>query len=95
MQMVIDARGNVHCLYGETIDLSALGALSIERASHVEPDDAGKWWADLAPVNGPILGPFGRRSEALAAESAWLEKRWLSARCSTHQFAMIPCHSLT
>ena len=35
------------------------------------------WLADLSPVNGPVLGPFDRRSEALAAELAWLEANWL------------------
>ena len=29
--------------------------------------------ADLALVCGPRLGPFDRRSQALAAEQAWLE----------------------
>ncbi len=63
---------HVRCLYDEAIDLAALGRLSITRASHVEPDDAGQWFADLAPVSGPRLGPFDRRSEALEAERAWL-----------------------
>ena len=31
-----------------------------------------KFWADLLPVGGPVLGPFDERPEALAAESAWL-----------------------
>jgi hypothetical protein len=48
--------------------------MSIRRASHVEPDDDGQWWADLSPVNGPHLGPFAKRSEALTAESSWLEQ---------------------
>lgn len=61
MQLVIDPLGQVHCLYDETIDLSVLGALDIRRASHVEPDTSGHWWADLAPVGGPALGPFDRR----------------------------------
>ena len=30
-----------------------------------------------APVGGPVLGPFDRRSEALEAERAWLEAHWL------------------
>jgi hypothetical protein len=79
MDLVIDPRGNVRCVYGETIDLSQLGSLSIHRASHVEPDDAGRWWSDLAPVNGPRLGPFAWRSQALDAEHDWLEKYWLLA----------------
>jgi hypothetical protein len=78
MQMVIDPQGGIRCLYGEAIDLAALGTLSIQRASHVEPDAEGQWWADLAPVGGPVLGPFDRRSAALAAESQWLEAHLLA-----------------
>jgi hypothetical protein len=50
--------------------------VAIRRASQVEPDAAGLWWADLAPVGGPMLGPFARRMQALTAEQTWLEK-WL------------------
>jgi hypothetical protein len=74
MDLVIDNKGQVRCIYGETIDLAALGELSIQRASHVEPDHTGRWWADLAPTGGPRLGPFSKRSEALEAERIWLEK---------------------
>ncbi len=73
MQLVIDRRGQIRCLYNESLDLQQFGQLTIHRASHVEPDDEGYWWADLAPVNGPLLGPFTRRTEALIAETAWLE----------------------
>ena len=41
------------------------------------PTRDGRWHADLRPVGGPVLGPFDRRSEALAAEVAWLEEHWL------------------
>ena len=70
--------GRVRCLYDERLDLPTLGRLSIHRASHVEPDGRGRWWADLAPAGGPVLGPFTLRSHALEAERAWLEK-WLTA----------------
>jgi hypothetical protein len=43
------------------------------RASHVEPDDVGDWYADLEPVGGPKLGPFKTRRMALAAEIDWLD----------------------
>jgi hypothetical protein len=76
MQLRIDPHGKVTCVYDEVIDLIALGPLNIRRASHVEPDDTDKWWADLAPVGGPLLGPFRLRSEALEAERAWLETHW-------------------
>ena len=81
MDLVIDAQGTVRCLYSEAISLHALGTVSIERASHAEPDYEGRWWADLSPVGGPQLGPFEKRSEALSAEQAWLV-RWLTSRAS-------------
>ena len=77
MQLLIDRDGSVRCVYDETIDLTQLGRLSISRGSHVEPDKAGRWFADLSPVNGPKLGPFPQRSDALSAEAAWLDAHWL------------------
>jgi hypothetical protein len=81
MQLVINPGGTVRCIYGEAIDLSALGIPAITRASYVEPDEQGRWWADLSPIQGPLLGPFSHRSEALAAELAWLETQWLDCTC--------------
>ena len=75
MGLIICTDGQMTCLYTEDIDLSALGQCHIRRASHVEPDGNGQWWADLSPVAGPMLGPYERRGEALAAEAAWLESR--------------------
>jgi hypothetical protein len=77
MRLVVEPGGRVRCLYGEALDLASLGVLSIRRASHVEPDGDGRWWADLAPLGGPRLGPFPQRSLALAAEEIWLERNWL------------------
>ncbi|MBM4072690.1 MAG: hypothetical protein FJ271_27755 [Planctomycetes bacterium] len=77
MLLIVDPGGAVRCLYDEAIDLSALGTPKIDRASHVEPDADGRWWADLWPVEGPRLGPFDARSLALTAERAWLETHWL------------------
>lgn len=77
MQLVISSTGTVRCLYDETLDLHTLGKLSISRGSHVEPNDEGQWFADLSPVGGPQLGPFGSRSAALTAEVGWLEEHWL------------------
>ena len=77
MQLVIDPTGGLRCLYDETIPLAAFGDMTIARASHVEPDQRGRWLADLAPVGGPQLGPFAERSSALAAERVWLEEHWL------------------
>ena len=77
MQLVIEPGGAVRCLYTEEIDLGSLGSPTILRASHVEPDRQGRWLADLSPIGGPVEGPFRLRSEALAAEHAWLETNWL------------------
>lgn len=79
MQLLVTSTGQVRCLYGETIDLASLGPLSIRRGSHVEPTADGQWRCDLSPVGGPQLGPFLCRSQALAAEVAWLETHWLAA----------------
>jgi len=47
----------------------------MERAlKSVDPDERGEWWADLSPIRGPKLGPFRKKSEALRAEVAWIEK---------------------
>jgi hypothetical protein len=75
MELVVDAGGDVRCIYGEELALRALGKLQITRASHVEPDNEGFWWADMGPSGGPMLGPYGSRSEALEAERGWLAAR--------------------
>ena len=79
MQIIIMPSGDVRCVYSEEIDLATLGNPTITRASHVEPDEHGQWWADLSPVDGPSLGPFSTRSEALAAEQQWLDRHWLES----------------
>ncbi len=77
MQAVVQPNGAIRCLYDESIDLSTLGRLSIRRASHVEPDANGQWSADLSPMEGPVLRPFSRRSDALTAERDWIEDHGL------------------
>ena len=72
MELVVDAGGDVRCVYGEELDLREIGKLQITRASYVEPDRDGFWWADMGPSGGPVLGPFRSRSEALVAEREWL-----------------------
>ena len=73
MDLVVNTRGQVRCIYDEAIDLAALGKLSIKRASYVEPDEQGRWRADMGLSGGPVLGPFVCRSLALRAEQFWLE----------------------
>jgi hypothetical protein len=78
MDLLVCPDGTIRAIYAEDIDLGLLGGASIRRASHVEPDEQGRWSADLSPVNGPVLGPFHRRSDALQAEQSWLQANWLS-----------------
>lgn len=70
MELVISPSGKITTIYSEVLNLAALGAQRIERASHVEPDASGRWFAQI--IDGPVFGPFERRSEAIAAELAWL-----------------------
>ena len=78
MQLLIEPSGNCRCVYSEAIDVRQIGEASIRRGSHVEPTADGQWTADLSPVNGPSLGPFSTRSEALDAEVEWLLEHWLT-----------------
>lgn len=71
-----DTNGTATTVYTEAVPLTELGAVRCTRASHVEPTSDGQWTADMGPVGGPVLGPYTLRSEALAAEVAWLEE-WL------------------
>ena len=73
MELVVDAGGDVRCIYDEALDLRELGQLQITRASHVEPDRDGFWWADMGPSGGPVLWPYCSRSEGLGAEREWLQ----------------------
>ena len=77
MELVINSSGDIRCVYGEAVNLSELGRLSIQRGSHVEPTANGQWTADMSPVQGPQLGPFDCRTQALEAEVAWLNQYWL------------------
>ena len=79
IELVIEPGGAAHCIYTDDLDLARLGEMRVRRASHCEPDEHGLWWADLAPIDGPKIGPFTKRGEALEAEVAWLRRHWL--RC--------------
>lgn len=76
MKVYVSADGNCQSVYSEALNLKVLGGVHIRRASHVEPNSEGLWIADLSPVDGPKLGPFTTRSQALQAEVAWLDV-WL------------------
>jgi hypothetical protein len=77
VNLIVAPDGNARCVYAEAIDLGALGSIQLRRAGRVEPNALGRWYADLAPLGGPLLGPFRRRSEALGAEARWLDEHWL------------------
>ena len=85
MELVVNAGGSVRCIYGEELDLRVLGKLQITRASHVEPDADGFWWADWGPVDGPVLEPYGSRSGALGAAREWLATRLSERQASSPQ----------
>ena len=75
--LLVDPEGRVHCLWDDALRpiLDALGGeLVITRASHVEPTADARFTADLAPVGGPVLGPFLTHRAALAAEVDWLAR---------------------
>ncbi|TXI84784.1 MAG: hypothetical protein E6Q40_08795 [Cupriavidus sp.] len=68
----IGSDGLIKFVYDDDLQpLLQLGAVQIQRASHVEPTPLG-WTADLSPSAGPVLGPFPLRRLALQAETDWL-----------------------
>jgi hypothetical protein len=74
--VVVEPGGVIRFLWDDRLAaLAGEGVAEVSRASHVEPDGAGGWTADLAPSDGPVLGPFPLRSDALDAERFWLEDR--------------------
>jgi len=81
IEVIITPIGLTKSVFDDLLDLRCLGAIEIKRGSHVEPTEDGQWTADLSPVGGPLLlGLFDKRSEALAAEVAWLQQNWLTRR---------------
>jgi hypothetical protein len=62
--LVVGVDGGMRCIDDEALDLREIGKLRITRASHVEPDAEGYWWAEITPSGGPVLGPFRTRTEA-------------------------------
>ena len=58
------------------------GSLSPEALSWLTEHNDGElppntWWADLLPVDGPVLGPFNTRDYALQEEIEWLHEHGL------------------
>lgn len=74
LDVIVNADGSLRFIHND--DMQAVieqGEARIARASFVEPNASGQWEADMSPSNGPVLGPFRTRTEALAAEVAWLK----------------------
>jgi hypothetical protein len=69
---VIKPTGLFVAIYSDDWAYEKLGKPCIRRASHVEPDESGRWFADMTTSSGPILGPFRKRQEAINAELEYL-----------------------
>lgn len=85
LELIIDDAGHVRCVYGEEIDLEALGSVQIRRASQVEPDGRGRWTADLTLSGGPVLAGHKTRSQAIAAEVDWIRAKLEGATTDGNQ----------
>ena len=71
--ITIEDNGSLNFVWDDRLaDLAAGCDVTTKRVSNVEPADDGQWWADMAPVDGPKLGPYRLRGEALQAERDWL-----------------------
>ena len=77
MILSISPKGDIRGIYTDAFPWQILGKTLVQRASNVEPDHLGLWWVDLSLSDGPKIGPFARRADAIAAEVAWLEKHRL------------------
>jgi hypothetical protein len=76
MNIVIRVDGGIEYVYHDTLQfLEEIGPATTRRVSDVEPSSG--WTADMGRVNGPLLGPFKTRTEALEKESQWLQKYYL------------------
>jgi len=82
--VIVAPDGTVRFIYDDDLAsmLQDVGALSVARASHVEPlSDRGGWTADMHPVGGCILGPFETRGQALSEEIDWLRAHSIPIPC--------------
>lgn len=81
-EVVILSDGSVKFLYYDELKpLLDIGDVHVSRASHVDPERTAeglKWFCDLSPVNGPKLGPFETRAEAIEEEVKWLSANYLT-----------------
>jgi len=68
-----NANGEIIFIYEDGHPCLDLGHGKTKRASHVEPNERGYWFVDLAPVKGPLLLGYQGRTSALKSEVKWLE----------------------
>ena len=73
--IAIDADGIALMIYSdEHADFLRTGKTTVRRVSNVEPAPQGGWTADMSPVDGPVLGPYPLRQQALDAEVEYLKQ---------------------
>lgn len=80
-EIVIDINpdGIISMIHNDNMaPLLSEGDSVLRRASHVEPCGI-QWIADMSPLNGPVLGPFVLRGEALASEAEWIKVHYLES----------------
>ena len=79
VELLFDTDGTIRMIYDDGLRklMARLGKVEIRRASHVEPDHKGKWWADMSPVDGPRFGPYDYREQALIKEVLYLQEKGL------------------
>ena len=79
--------GTLRFIYDETLSpLLTTGAANVQRASFLSEQENGEWMGNLAPVQGPTIGPFPTRALAIQAEREWIEKHWLP-----DPYPVLPC----
>ena len=72
MTIDFDSAGTGHCLYGEAIELRAIGPIQVRRASHIEFNASAQRWEVLPPHGGTPLFSAVRRSHCEAWEHTHL-----------------------
>lgn len=78
----IDLDGTMQFIYtDELASLLEEGKSSVRRVSNVEPHPDGGWAASME--DGTVLGPFKLRSEALAEEIKYLERKMFDVNVLT------------
>lgn len=77
--------GSMEFVYNDKLrGLIKQGEAKITRASTIEPGDPSlgqdplRWYATM--FDGPVLGPFETREQALAEEEEWINKNLLTSQ---------------